>query len=381
MKLPRNALSLITILLTVFYWSCKEDNSNLTEPENNSGISYGQEAFGTDLVTSQNSITNGNMENQTVGYWKGGTTFNGYSFVYSDKESVSPTHSLSIESKDAKSGNFVYWAQTFKAAQFVGKKVTISVSTKYSGVDGDGVMLVFRGDDTDVPNGSAEAFATTQGKIELKGSTNWRTLEVKLDPVPENIKSLTVYMLIASKNGTVFFDDLSLASSTASPPLTNVYNGNFETGAYSPDAWWTGSSGSGFNFNWETSEYLSPSHSVSITTAESNTYFAFWAQTIMATDLIGKKLTLDVNIKAKQLSGGGIYIAIRCDDTFPPSGVAAAFSTTQNNILINGTFDWKKHSVTLDKVPVNTKAVTFYLIYGTKTSGTAFFDDVSLTKQ
>ena len=85
-----------------------------------------------------------------------------------------------------------------------------------------------------------------------------------------------------------------------------------------------------------------------------------------------------MNIKSVNLDGQGVYIAIRGDDTAPPSGSAEAFATTQGNEQISGTFDWKKFDVTLDKVPSDIKSLTFYLIYGTKTSGSVFFDDVSL---
>ena len=95
--------------------------------------------------------------------------------------------------------------------------------------------------------------------------------------------------------------------------------------------------------------------------------------------MIGKKITLNMNVKAVNLDGQGVYIAIRGDNTAIPSGAGEVFATTQGNEQISGTFDWKKFNVTLDNVPSDIKSLTFYLIYGAKTSGSVYFDDLSLT--
>jgi hypothetical protein len=97
--------------------------------------------------------------------------------------------------------------------------------------------------------------------------------------------------------------------------------------------------------------------------------------------LLDKNITLNVYIKAVGLLGQGVFIAIRGDDAATPTGNAEAFVTTQGHQQINGSFDWKNFIVTMDKVPANIKSLTFYLIYSSNTSGTVYFDDVSLTKE
>ena len=371
-------LALSFFIFILYLTGCNQSDSSVVSP-NADSTQLGRIMNGNESPIMQSAFTNGDMEDNTNGYWKGGSFSNdSYQFNYSNTESVSPSHSLNIVASGS-SKSFAYWAQTFNADSFIGKKISVTVSAKYLNVTGEGVMLVLRGDDTKQPEGNAEAFSTTQGKVVFDGTSDWKTIEVDMNPVPEGIKSLTVYMLISASSGEVYFDNLNITSSDASAPVTGLVNGDMESGSYSPDNWWFGSGNNSlFNFKWNTSEYLSATHSLKISSDNSGDNFSFWAQTISADKLIGKKITLNVNIKSVNLDGQGVYIAIRGDDTAPPSGSAEAFATTQGNKQISGTFDWKKFDVTLDKVPSDIKSLTFYLIYGTKTSGSVFFDDVSL---
>lgn len=379
MKHSKVYSSLFIFTVILFFAGCQKNNNTIVQPISSS-MENGKEMVGNESPLYQTSFINGNMEDSTNGYWEGGYLLNsGYQFHYSNKESVSPTHSLNIVASGT-SNSFAYWAQTFDAASLVGKRVAVTVSAKYSNVVGDGVMLVLRGDNTATPQGTAEAFSTTQGKVMLTGSSDWKTVEVDMDPVPEGIKSLTIYMMISANSGSVYFDNLNVTVSDASPPVTNLMNGNMEAGVNSPDYWRFGSGNtSRFNFAWTTDEYLSPDHSIKISSQGSGNDFSFWTQTISASQLSNKKITLTANIKTVNLLGKGVYIAIRGDDTLIPSGSAETFVTTQGNKQITGTFDWKKFSVTLDNVPSNIKSLTFYLIYGENTSGSVYFDDLSLT--
>lgn len=374
----KKSFLMLAVIFLFIVAACSNSDNNPTEQPLATENEYAKIVEGNETVVSTSAFTNGDMENSTTGYWKGGTSFNGYSFLYSNKESVSPSHSLSITAVNAAPKNFVYWAQTIKTTEFAGKKLTLTVWTKYENVDGDGIMFVLRGDDTETPSGYAEAFATTQSKVVMKGSSGWKKIDVTLKSVPDNIKCVTVYMLMASQNGTVYFDNLE-ANVSGAVILTDVVNGDFETGITTPDDWWTGYSSEEFEFGWETKTYSSASHSAKISSSGSGDKFTFWAQTITAAKLTGKKITLKVKVKSSDLSGNGLYIAIRGDNTEIPSGSAEVFSTTQGKQKIVAPLDWKEFSVTLDTVPNEIKSLTFYLIYGTKTSGTVYLDDVSLT--
>ncbi|MEJ2614350.1 MAG: hypothetical protein P8Z35_05305 [Ignavibacteriaceae bacterium] len=371
-------LALSFFILFLYLTGCNQNDSSVVSPTDDSA-QLGRIMNGNESPVTQSAFINGDMEDNTNGYWKGGFSNNNYQFNYSNTEYVSPSHSLNIIASGS-NNSFAYWAQTFKADSFIGRKISVTVSAKYQNVSGQGVMLVLRGDDTEQPEGNAEVFSTTQGKIVFDGTSDWETIEVDMDPVPKVIKSLTVYMLISATSGEVYFDNLGISSSEASTPVTTLVNGDMELGKYSPDNWWFGSADNSlFSFKWDTSEYLSANHSLKISSSNSGEKFSFWGQTISANELIGKKITLNVNIKTVNLDGQGVYIAIRGDDTNPPTGNAEVFATTQGKKQISGTFDWKKFNVTLDNVPSDIKSLTFYLIYGIKTSGSVYFDDASLT--
>jgi hypothetical protein len=85
-----------------------------------------------------------------------------------------------------------------------------------------------------------------------------------------------------------------------------------------------------------------------------------------------------VKIKSK-LEGTGASIAIRGDDTFPPSGSAEQFVTTQAITPISGTFAWTEYTIKLDDVETATRSLTVYLMILPNTTGEAYFDDVSLS--
>ena len=284
-----------------------------------------------------------------------------------------------IKANSSEKNQFAYWAQTIKTSDLVGKKLTASVSIKYNDVDESGVALVIRGDNTETPQGSAEVFGTTQHKIIKTGSGDWQTLEVSINNVPDDIKSITVYMLLAAQNGSVYFDDLSLVSEIGQGQTYTLQNTNFEIGNSYPEFWWHGATNRNlFNIELVNDVFHSSSQSVKISANNSANEFSFWAQTIQADELIGKSINIDIKIKSENISGEGIAIAIRGDDTITPRNGAEIFSTTQNNVKIDGTFDWTTYSVSMDTIPEDIKSITIYLIYLRNTSGTVYFDDINL---
>jgi hypothetical protein len=76
---------------------------------------------------------------------------------------------------------------------------------------GRGVSLVIRGDDTPRPADSAEAFATTQGRLTISGASGWVEQVVRLDRLPTEMQSVTVYLVfLPGTTGTVTFDAVEL---------------------------------------------------------------------------------------------------------------------------------------------------------------------------
>ncbi len=165
------------------------------------------------------------------------------------------------------------------------------------------------------------------------------------------------------------------------PVVELLLNGDAEAGSTFPENWFfsSGQTANAYGVGWSKEEANSGMKSLKlwINTAD-ETNFAFWAQTI-STDLpVGKTVTLKVKIKA-DLTGEGVSIAVRGDDTAPPEGAAEQFATTSGTTSITGKFDWKEYNIKLDKVEATTKSLTAILILNPGTTGSVYFDDASLS--
>jgi hypothetical protein len=143
-----------------------------------------------------------------------------------------------------------------------------------------------------------------------------------------------------------------------------------------PNPWIYSSVGATTNSGMITSDaYSSPTHSLQITStsaAAANT-FSSWAYALPTTNFpIGSALAVKVRIKLVNVTGNGIYVAIRGDGT---NGIAF-FNSTQSNLTISGTSDFTGYSVRCPYFPENVTSIRIFLILDGSSSGTAFLDDV-----
>ncbi len=158
-----------------------------------------------------------------------------------------------------------------------------------------------------------------------------------------------------------------------------INNSDVETGSATPNSWWFSTGQEKYTVSWTDTESFSPSKSLKISnqTLES-TEFAFWAQTISTHLPTGKSVTLNLKVKGN-MTGTGISIVIRGDNTVQPEGAGEQFVTTQGTSPISGTFDWTDYSIKLGNVEASTQSLTVYLVYLPDTTGEVYFDDISLT--
>jgi len=328
---------------------------------------------------SNGMLVNLDMETDE-GWWFRGPT--GTEQGFSSEEARSGLRSIRLSHPAATGqGEFSYSGQYTSVQDPAEKKFTLTARMKLEGVTGQGVAIAIRGDTEGRPSGYGEAFATTQGKKSLVGTTDWMDVTVELDRLEANINSIAVYLiLLPETSGTVYFDDLEFSVSDWTP-IRTLMNGGFESGNPWPNYWWRGGKGYGrFSFEWYGVESWEGARAVSISRADaSDEDFGFWAQTLFAEDFRGGPATLKVRIKTN-LSGQGVSIVIRADDTYQPSGSAEAFATTEGKIPITGVQDWTEYSVTLGSVPSQAKSLTVYLVFLPETTGTVAFDAASLTR-
>jgi hypothetical protein len=144
----------------------------------------------------------------------------------------------------------------------------------------------------------------------------------------------------------------------------------------SSSTWSNFGNGTGFNATMSYEESFSPNYSLKISrTVIDTAKIWYWYQIYSGKIPVGRDLTLKAKIKGVYLSGNGASIVIRCDGATP----GLQFETTQNVVNISGTFDWATYTVTLSKVQSNITSIIVYLIYLPNTTGTVYFDDVTLT--
>lgn len=112
--------------------------------------------------------------------------------------------------------------------------------------------------------------------------------------------------------------------------------------------------------------------SASIPSTFSYWYYEFTPNSIKQS----AKLLLKVNIRLEQVAEGGVYFALKGDgDT-----KNMFFVTTQYVRKIVGTTDFIEYNLELPYYIDTTKKIYIFLIMDDKSTGTAYFDDVSLVK-
>lgn len=134
-----------------------------------------------------------------------------YSSAYGTDEALVGA-AVSLTSNISDSDEFAYWVQSTDENIQVNRTLKLSVDIKLENVEGEGVSIVIRGDDTPVPQDYAELFATTQGTIAITGTHHWKTYNVTLEePITPDIQSITVYMvMLPNTSGTAYFDEVQL---------------------------------------------------------------------------------------------------------------------------------------------------------------------------
>jgi hypothetical protein len=130
-----------------------------------------------------------------------------------------------------------------------------------------------------------------------------------------------------------------------------------------------------FTSAWTTEASNSVSHSLKISKGIPDDNFFWWYQVYSGEMPVGEDLTLTAMIKTIDAAGKGPEISIRCDS----ADVAIQRATTQNNVTIIGTQDWTQYSVDLKNLGGNISKIYVFLIFQPGSTGTIYFDDISLT--
>ena len=166
------------------------------------------------------------------------------------------------------------------------------------------------------------------------------------------------------------------------PQTALLVNGNIDQSA---QGWFFGTdtanptNPNGYTSGVSTEAYSSPQYSLKINCGQvkDTATFCYYGQNSVPFNgiSVGAKLTLKAKIKTA-LVGPGVSIAIRGDKG---NTLGVFFATTQGKTPITGTRDFTEYSVVLDSFPGGIDNLLVYLVYLPKTTGSVYFDDLSLT--
>ena len=152
-------------------------------------------------------------------------------------------------------------------------------------------------------------------------------------------------------------------------------NPSVEDGDQSPFSWFH-NNGS-YNSEWTDEHSYDGLKAIMMTSGIDNGDFGFWGQSIVSDIPYGKKLRLSCQIKLDGISGEGVHIAFRGDGKDVNNKIF--FHTTQGTTSISGDKDWQRYSVEMiEPVSEDVTKIWVFLLLGSNTSGTVYFDEVSL---
>ncbi|MBN1798317.1 MAG: FecR domain-containing protein [Spirochaetales bacterium] len=155
-------------------------------------------------------------------------------------------------------------------------------------------------------------------------------------------------------------------------------NAGVEKGVGIPDGWYKSESAD--VFSWTDDAAHTGNKSIKIASATQSSKMYAWSYTLTENLPFGKQLTLKVFVKTEKVTGQGICLILRADDTRTPSGEAEMFVITQGIRIIRSSQDWTEYSLSFfQPLASDMKSITINLIYLPPTKGEVYFDDITLS--
>ena len=195
MKLKNELYFFLLFFMPLLFISCSKEDNDVQD------------------LASNELLSNGNLEIGSGGPlgWFRSAPCPDTRMLWTEEEAFSLLKSFKMSNSTLESQCFSFWGQNLNTDIPTGKSLTLRVRIKGQ-LEGEGVSIAIRGDDTPEISGTGERFATTQDSSPISGTFDWTTYSLSLDMVEPTIQSLTVYLTyLPNTTGDVFFDDVSLA--------------------------------------------------------------------------------------------------------------------------------------------------------------------------
>ncbi|WP_146140061.1 hypothetical protein [Cecembia rubra] len=149
---------------------------------------------------------------------------------------------------------------------------------------------------------------------------------------------------------------------------------------------WVAISSPGFNLGVSGEVFKNGSRSVFIENIDSlNQNTGNWKQSYTGpAPRAGRTLRMRAFLKGENINlrgpGSNIYISMRAFPVQDSRGSSLGrFISSQDRILVTGTFDWRPIELVLNNAPEEIDFITVYLVMGPRVTGRVYFDDVTLT--
>ncbi|GAB3508164.1 hypothetical protein GCM10027341_43590 [Spirosoma knui] len=138
----------------------------------------------------------------------------------------------------------------------------------------------------------------------------------------------------------------------------------------------------GYLFEHSTEAATSGTHSLKLSckTIRDSSASCFVYQSFASTQIpASSTITLKAKIRTVNLKGRGVSITLRGDKIVNGKGNPVFYTSTDGVVTINGTTDFKEYFASRDGYGGNTDYLAVILAYLPGTTGTVYFDDVTVT--
>ncbi|RRB00133.1 hypothetical protein [Larkinella rosea] len=186
----------------------------------------------------------------------------------------------------------------------------------------------------------------------------------------------------------IFFNGCKKDNAQPQAPANVLTNGDFEVNPF--PLWYSATlknsktNPTSYTVDYSTEAATSPVHSIKVSceAVKSDSTYQVLERVVYTRDVPikeGAKLTLKVKIKTANIQGNGISILFGGFWYINGTVVTNFKSSTEGKVSITGSKEFTEYTLTCDSAPKDLYAVYADLIYLPKTTGTAFYDDMSLT--
>lgn len=159
---------------------------------------------------------NGDMEGEAGWYFHAPP---GMSAAYATGQGLDGSRGVALTGhENGPPDSFPLVYQGIPAGDLTGRELTLEAQIRLQNVEGPGFAIALRGDDPAGDPVRSEAFASTEGSLDINGTRDWAPVSVRLGNIYAGITRITVFLIyLPGTSGTVYVDDVRLSAEPRGP--------------------------------------------------------------------------------------------------------------------------------------------------------------------